>query len=177
MTTSLPAVIQLSQRADMTLRSQPQARTPFARFVHALLLLAWLFSSQGVAPAMVLAAAAMDGDHAVSVGASEKGDLTVVLAHADSVVREHDPLCALIVAFAETSSEAAADHVLSFKTVEDASRRVLEDVAIVDLAVPLSPPQMVLPVMAAPVLLKQGTQAPIWSPGLELKAGKTVMLC
>jgi hypothetical protein len=161
----------------MTHRSQPQARTPFARLVHTLLLLAWLLSSQGIAPAMVLAAATMDGDHAVQVGASEKGDLTVVLAHADSVVREHDPLCALIVAFAETSSEADADHVLSFKTVEDASRRVFDDVTNVDLSVPMAPLQINLPAKTPPVLLKQGTLAPAWSPGLELKAGKTVMLC
>jgi len=161
----------------MTHRSQPQARTPFARIVHALLLLAWLLSSQGIAPAMVLAVATMDGDHAVKVGASPQGDVTVVLAHADSAIREHDPLCALIVAFAETSSEADADHVLSFKAVEDASRRVLEDLTIIDLSVPLVPLPINLPVMAPPVLLKQGTLAPAWSPGLELKAGKTVMLC
>jgi hypothetical protein len=161
----------------MTHRNQPQAHTPFARLVHALLLLAWLFSSQGIAPAMVLAAAMMDGDHAVKVGASKKGDLTVVLAHADSVVRGHDPLCALIVAFAETSSEAGADHVLSFKTVEDASRRVLDDVTIIDLSVPLVPLPINLPVKAPLALLKQGILAPAWSPGLELKAGKTVMLC
>lgn len=161
----------------MSLRSQSHARTPFARLVHALLLIAWLLSSQGIAPALVLAAATMDGDHAVKVGASKAGDLTVVLAHGSAPAREHDPLCALIVAFAETSSEKDADHVLSFKTVEDASRRVLEDVMAVDLAAPVVPLRIKLPVTHPPGMLAHRTPAPVWSPALDLKAGKTIMLC
>ena len=97
----------------MTYRSQPHARTPFTRIVHALLLLAWLLSSQGIAPAFVLATAKMDGDHAVKVGAASNGDLTVVLAHDAAPAKEHDPLCALIVAFAANTSEEHPDHVLS----------------------------------------------------------------
>lgn len=161
----------------MTLRSQPHARTPFARFVHALLLLAWLLSSQGVAPGFVLAAATMDGDHAVKVGTASNGDLTVVLAHEAAPKEEHDALCALIVAFAANTSEEHPDHVLSFKAVEDASRRVLEDAPPVDLSAPVVLLDILWLVMNPPVLLKQRTMAPAWSPGLELKAAKTVMLC
>lgn len=161
----------------MPLRNQPHARTPFARIVHALLLLAWLLSSHGIAPAFVLVAATMDGDHTVKVGTASNGDLTVVLAHGAAPTREHDPLCALIVAFAEDSSGEHADHVLSFKAVEDASRRVLEDVAQVDLAMREVALQLKTPTMNLLVPATQRTQAPAWSPGLDLKAAKTILLC
>lgn len=161
----------------MNLRSQPQARTPFARIVHALLLLAWTLSSHGIAPAFVLAAASMEGDHAVKVGAASNGDLTVVLSHDSVPAREHNPLCALIVAFADTSPEEHADHVLSFKTVEDASRRVGEGVMTFDLAVPVALLKIKLHVLNPPVMFTHRTPVPAWSPGLELKAAKTILLC
>ena len=125
----------------------------------------------------MLAAATMDGDHAVKVGAASNGDLTVVLAHEAAPAGEHDALCALIVAFAENSSEEHADHVLSFKAVEDASRRVLEDAPPLDLSAAFVSLEIKLPAMNPPVLLKQRTPAPAWSPGLELKAAKTILLC
>lgn len=161
----------------MTHRRQPHARTPFARLVHALLLLAWLLSSQGIAPAFVLAAVTMDGDHAVKVGASSNGDLTVVLAHDTAPAKAHDPLCALIVAFAAQSSDEHPDHVLSFKTVEDASRRVLEDAPSIDLATPVVSFEISLPVMNPPAPAIQRTPAPVWSPGLDVKTAKTILLC
>lgn len=161
----------------MTYRSQPHARTPFARLVHALLLLAWLLSSQGIAPAFVLAAATMDGDHAVKVGAASNGDLTVVLAHDAAPKEEHDALCALIVAFAANTSEEHPDHVLSFKAVEDASRRVLEDTPPADLSAPVVLLDIPWLVMNPPVPVIQRTLAPAWSPGLELQAAKTILLC
>lgn len=161
----------------MTHCYQPQARTPFTRFVHALLLLAWLLSSQGIAPALVLAAASMDGDHAVKVGATEKGHVTVVLAHDGGTSKEHDTLCAFIVSFAETSPEDHADHVLSFKAVEDASRRVLEDVAHVDLVVPVVSLKIKRHALNPPVADTRRTPAPAWSPGLQVKAAKTILLC
>ena len=111
----------------MTYRSQPHARTPFARLVHALLLLAWLLSSQGIAPAFVLAAATMDGDHAVKVGAASNGDLTVVLAHDAAPKEEHDALCALIVAFAANTSEEHPDHVLSDFACPDLPRLLIAE--------------------------------------------------
>jgi len=161
----------------MTHRIQPHARTPFARIVHALLLFAWLLSSQGIAPAFVLAAATMDGDHAVKVGAASNGDLTVVLAHDAAPEQEHDALCALIVAFAANTSEEHPDHVLSFKAVEDASRRVLEDAPPVDLSTPVVLLDIPRLVMSPPVPAIQRTPAPAWSPGLEVKAAKTILLC
>lgn len=161
----------------MSSRSQPNARTPFARLVHALLLLAWLLSSQGIAPAFVLAAATMDGDHAVKVGAAANGDLTVVLAHDAAPAKEHDALCALIVAFAADSSEEHPDHVLSFKAVEDASHRVLEDAPPVDRSTPFVSLDIPFLVINPPLSATQRKPAPAWSPGLELKAAKTVMLC
>lgn len=161
----------------MTFCSQPQARTPFARIVHALLLLAWLVSSHGVAPAFVLAAANIDGDHKVKVGAASNGDLTVVLAHGAAPVREHAPLCALIVAFADTSSQEHADHILSFKSVEDASRRVIEDIIQDELVDPLLLQSFKMQPVYRPAPAMQRTVAPAWSPGLDLKAAKTILLC
>jgi len=142
-----------------------------------MLIFAWLFSSQGIAPALVLAAATVDGDHAVKVGASEKGDLTVVLAHEGAPAAEHDALCALIVAFAHTSLGLHADHVLSFKTVEDASRRVLEDVAPASLPAPEAVLQIERVVKIPPRRAAHPFIVRPWSPGLDMKGGCTVLLC
>lgn len=95
------------------------------RTVHWLLLLGWLFSSQGIAPALCLAAAVIDGDHAVKVGASDAG-MTVVLSHDGKTEEElaahrHDLLCSLLVSLASDSG-SGSDHVLAFRAVDDASR-------------------------------------------------------
>ncbi len=98
---------------------------PFYRFVHLLLLIGWLFSSQGVVPAICLAAAVLDGDHSVKVGARISG-MTVVLSHegkspSELAAHQHDLLCKFLVSLAEQSSREQ-DHILSFKAVDDASR-------------------------------------------------------
>ena len=53
--------------------------------------------------------------------------LTVVLSHAGKsaaglTMHEHDARCRVLVAFAEAPASNAADHVLAFKQVDDASR-------------------------------------------------------
>ena len=151
-----------------------------------LLLLGWLFSSHGVAPALCMAAALMDGDHAVKVGLSKEGALTVVLSHvgkspAELTQHEHDAICKVLVAFAVTPESAAADHVLAFKPVDDASRiqRLLPSTqSIVKMTVPGLFLAIERRSQASAAYCAAGcVQGRVWSQGLALKAGRTVMRC
>lgn len=151
-----------------------------------LLLLGWLFSSHGVAPALCLAAALMDGDHAVKVGLSKEGALTVVLSHAgkspaELTHHEHNTLCRVLVAFAVTPESAGSDHILAFKPVDDASRiqrLLLRTPGIVKMTVPA----LILAcdrtqASAADCAAAGRVQRRAWSHGLALKSGRTVMRC
>lgn len=100
---------------------------PLNRLVNLLLLLGWLLSSHGVAPAICMAAALLDGDHEVKVGVSNNGAMAVVLTHegksaAELISHQHDALCRMLMAFAKTPASNAGDHVLAFKPVDDAAR-------------------------------------------------------
>lgn len=161
-----------------------QATAPLTQAVHVLLLLGWLLSSHGLAPAVSLVAAWMDGRHAVKVGASSEGAVTVVLSHELPVnsaeAHEHEALDLLIAVFAPASTMDKADHVLSFKEVEDAARmlrRLSLDQEALSVVAPLAWTWLEMPSLAAPAQVVRHTQAPAWSPGLELKAGMTIMLC
>jgi len=158
---------------------------PLVRLVHLLLLFGWLLSSHGIAPAICMAAALIDGDHAVKVGVSNEGSLTVVLSHAgkspaELTHHEHDALCRVLVAFAEAPSSGAADHVLAFKPVDDASRthRLLPSVQSVVKAVQ---PSLILTCNRTRKSGSEGAcrqmQISPWSRGLALKSGRTVMRC
>jgi hypothetical protein len=159
--------------------------TPLTRLVHVLLLLGWLFSSHGVAPAICMAAALMDGDHAVKVGLSKEGALTVVLSHAgkspaELTQHEHDALCRVLVAFAVTPESAASDHVLAFKPVDDASRtqRLLPSAQrIVKMTVPALFLAFERPKASAADCAAGCVQGRARSHGLALKSGRTVMRC
>ncbi len=158
---------------------------PLVRLVNLLLLLGWLFSSHGIAPAVCMVAALIDGDHAVKVGVSNEGALTVVLSHAgkstaELTAHEHDALCRVLVAFAEAPQSGAADHVLAFKHVDDASRtqRLLTSTQnIVKAAAPL----LLLAFSTTKTFSADGAgrqlQRSAWSHGLALKSGRTVMRC
>lgn len=161
----------------MSPRRHSRSSTLFTRLVHGLLLLAWLVSSQGLAPAAVLATAVMDGAHIVSVGVSAEGNHTVILAHGDRAAHQHAPLCAFIISFAETAPENGADHVFSFRTVEDAARRIWQVAALIRLTAPSVLVKVTPPVRSTQVLIAHRHPAPAWSPGLELKAAKTILLC
>ena len=159
--------------------------TPLTKVVHLLLLLGWLLSSHGVAPAICMAAALLDGDHAVKVGLANDGALKVVLSHAGKSLaelsaHEHDALCRVLVAFAEAPASDAADHVLAFKTVSDASRTQR----------PLASAQSIVKAAASSLTLAFNSMKPYltehagrplqrrpWSQGLALKSGRTVMRC
>lgn len=158
---------------------------PLVRLVHLLLLIGWMLSSHGIAPAVCMAAAMVDGDHAVKVGVSNKGALTVVLSHAgksaaELTVHEHDALCRVLVAFAEAPASNAADHVLAFKQVDDASRAqrlmtstqgIAKAAVIAHVLVPCRITKQA--VVSAVGRLPQRS----WSQGLALKSGRTVMRC
>lgn len=158
---------------------------PFARLVHLLLLLGWLLSSHGIAPAVCMVAALIDGDHAVKVGRANDGALTVVLSHAGKSTaelnaHEHDALCRVLVAFAAAPSSGAADHVLAFKPVDDASRTqrlVTSPQGIVKAAAPLQ----ILAFNLTKLCFAEGVARFVprntWSQGLALKSGRTVMRC
>lgn len=167
------------------MKSHRHDSKPLVRLVHFLLLIGWMLSSHGIAPAVCMAAAMIDGDHAVKVGVSNKGALTVVLSHAgksaaELTVHEHDALCRVLVAFAEAPASNAADHVLAFKQVDDASRaqRLMTStqgiakaavVAHVVVHTSITKPAVIAVVGRLP----QSS----WSQGLALKSGRTVMRC
>ena len=159
--------------------------TPSSRLVHLLLLLGWLLSSHGIAPAICMAAALIDGDHAVKVGVSNEGALTVVLSHAGKSPAEltrhqHDVLCRVLVAFAETPESGASDHILAFKPVNDASstQRLLPSMPGVHKTAATS---LVLACFLPKPSFADGTagrvQRSSWSHGLALNSGRTVMRC
>lgn len=157
---------------------------PLSRLVHLLLLLGWLLSSHGIAPAVCLAAALIDGDHAVKVGVSNEGSLTVVLSHAGKSTdelthHEHDALCRVLVAFALAPESAASDHVLAFKHVDDPSRT--QQQSAVQSVAKTAVPWLVLdcnrtrPSLADAVAGRLSRSS--WSHGVALKSGRTVMRC
>jgi len=152
--------------------------------VNVLLLLGWLLSSHGVAPALCLAAALVDGDHVVKVGASMEGEMTVVLSHdVDSQVvsyNDHDLLCSILMVFAQKPPFGTPDHILAFESVDDAPRAVRDANSVHSVAKIVTPPVFTLQTQVlAPVLAGVGARAPapVWSPGLALRSGRTIMLC
>ncbi|WP_395749750.1 hypothetical protein [Prosthecobacter sp.] len=161
---------------------------PLARLVHLLLLIGMLFSSQGVAPAICMVAALIDGDHLVKVGVSHEGAMTVVLSHAgksaaELTSHEHDALCRVLMTFAEAPASGASDHVLAFKRVEDvarAQRLISSAQGVAKQAVPL----LVLdlqkfhaPAADSADSADRHFRRHVWTPGLALKACRTVMRC
>ena len=159
--------------------------TPASRLVHLLLLLGWLLSSHGIAPAVCMVAALIDGDHAVKVGVSNEGAMTVVLSHAgkspaELTHHEHDVLCRVLVAFAEAPAPGAADHVLAFKPVDEASRsqRLLPSApSIVKAAVPALTLAFRYTKPSSAYGVGRELRRCSWSYGAALKSGRTVMRC
>jgi hypothetical protein len=158
---------------------------PLTRLVHLLLLVGWLLSSHGIAPTICMVAAVIDGEHAVKVGVSHEGALTVVLSHAgksaaELTAHEHDALCRMLVAFAEAPAPGVSDHVLAFKPVDDASgtQRLLSSMQSVGKTTP--PPLLLVfsRIKTSPADDVGGrVQRRSWSHGLALKSGRTVMRC
>lgn len=167
----------------MSIHRRRTDRPPFSRLVHLLLLVAWLLSSQGVVPALCLLAAVADGDHDVRVRSSRSGDVSVVLSHdggSDATPHQHDPLCALVVIFAQKPAAGEVDHVLAFKSVEDSSRTLRRSSVDTELpalaAVHLPDVTCWLPSKTGGQPFKR-IQAPAWSPGLQIKTSRTILRC
>lgn len=158
--------------------------TPLSRLVHLLLLIGWLLSSQGVVPALCLVAAVVDGEHAVTVRASKSGDVSVVLSHEGqenaATPHHHDPLCALVVAFAQKPVAGEPDHVLAFKSVEDASRtlrRAAMELKLPALMVTVSSGTLAQPATKTHASVIRRVWAPAWSPGIEIKTRRMILRC
>lgn len=159
---------------------------PLNRLVNLLLLLGWLLSSHGVAPAVCMAAALLDGDHEVKVGVASNGALAVVLSHegksaAELMSHQHDALCRMLMAFAKTPESKAGDHVLAFKPVDDAARAQRLAAAGSCEAKTQAPAVVVQVFYAAKPVSQEGrvwqARCSTWSQGQALKAGRVVMRC
>lgn len=164
----------------MNSRHHRKRLTARAWLAHVLLLLCWTFSSHGMVPALCMAVAVYDGEHAVKVRSTQDGELTVVLCHETAgQPHQHDVLCDLVTAFAVPSLVGDPDHVLCFKSVHDASR--LERGVALNLAASCAPMLSSSAAVAWPPVpfseCRRLLEIPAWSPGLALKAGRMIMLC
>ena len=170
----------------MNSRQSFRELTPLIRAVHVFLLLGWLLSSHGIAPAICMMAASLDGDHDVTVGAAADGGIRVVLSHqkpgsdAGLVPHQHDALCQLLMVFALSPRLGEIDHVLAFQSVNDASRaarrQVLHEQAVPIVAAPVFVVLHQIP-FSKGVCVKTQTRPHAWFPGLAMKTGRTIMLC
>jgi hypothetical protein len=101
------------------MNSQPTTHslTPFSRLVHGVLLVVWLLSYQGVAPALMLK---LEGDHTVKACSSQNGEMQVVLGHAETAASPNAHAQPSKNEIAGAASEAGKqDHVFFFKSVEE----------------------------------------------------------
>ena len=165
----------------MSLTRHFDERHPLTRVVHLFLLLGWLLSSHGLAPAFCLDAAKYDGSHRVKVCASSSGELTVVLSHEDMLAQHkaHDLLCDFLMVFAAPKTANGSDHILAFKTVDVVSRSLHGMLVYQRTDYPSQSCLQAFPWVTGKRELVSiwRINAPAWSPGLALKAGKTIMLC
>lgn len=167
----------------MFARSTRHATSPFIRVVNALLLLSWVLSSNGIAPAFTLFAATLDRCHQVKVDHSSSGEVRVVLAHEGTTkdrAHVHSSLTDLMMVFARQTSAQQPDHILAFQSVLDEGCPSDRDVVPSVVSPPDVPVRYVL-VQAPSVMRREHIvhllHAPAWSPGVELKAAKTLMRC
>lgn len=152
--------------------------------VNVLLLLGWLLSSNGLAPALTLLAASLDRCHQVKVGNSSEGEVRVVLSHegtdASQGVHVHSRLTTLMMVFAQAAASQKSDHILAFQSIKDLGRPTERDMLSVATSIPAAAVQYVLVKLpAAPrrERIVRSEQALVWSPGVQLKAGKTLLQC
>lgn len=168
----------------MTARRTEHTSSPLTRMVNVWLLLGWLLSSNGLAPALTLLAASLDRCHQVKVGSSSEGQVRVVLSHegmdGSQAVHVHSRLTTLMIVFAQAATSQQSDHILAFQSIEDLGRPTERDMLSVATSIPAAAVQYVLVKWPAPprrerMLLRE--QAPVGSPGVQLKAGKTLLQC
>lgn len=167
----------------MSARAPRHTTSPFIRVVNALLLLGWVLSSNGIAPAFTLFAATLDACHQVKVDKSSSGEVRVVLGHEKTSadrVHVHSGLTTLMMVFARQTTAQQPDHILAFQSVLDEGCPSDRDVVPSVVSPPDVPVRYVL-VQAPSVMRREHIvhilHAPAWSPGVELKAAKTLMRC
>lgn len=152
--------------------------------VNVFLLLGWLLSSNGLVPALTLLAANLDRCHHVKVGTSSEGKVRVVLSHegmdASQEVHVHSRLTTLMIVFAQTATSQKSDHILAFQSIEDLGRPTQRDMLSAATSIPAATVQyrqVKLPAAPRREPMVRSQQAPVWSPGVQLKAGKTLLQC
>ncbi len=168
----------------MTLHPGNSLPSSFSRLVHLVLLLGWLLSTNGIAPACVLAAAIVDGNHGVKVGAQTNGEIVVLLSHpqphASDLTHVHGALCQWIIVLAKANASDTDDHVISFEQIDSASgslRRPLSKIRYWSVVEQTGHLLFQLEEWSVTPVTSWPEKTLPWSPGLELKAGKTIMLC
>ena len=153
--------------------------------VNVLLLLGWLLSSNGLAPALTLLAANLDRCHHVKVGSTSEGEMRVVLSHEAQKASQggahvHSRLTTLMLVFAQTATSQKSDHILAFQSIEDLGRPTERDMLSAATSIPAATVQyrlVKLPAAPRREPMVRSHQAPMWSPGVQLKAGKTLLQC
>lgn len=168
----------------MTAPRNGHTSSPLTRMVNVLLLLGWLLSSNGLAPALTLLAASLDRCHHVKVGNSSEGEVRVVLTHEgvdpSQGVHVHSRLTTLMIVFAQAPTSQKSDHILAFQSIADLGRPTERDVLSVATTIPAGALQYVLakrPALPRRERIVPHEQVHIWSPGVQLKAGKTLLQC
>ncbi len=163
-----------------SMNSQPTTHsiTPFSRLVHGVLLVVWLLSYQGIAPALMLK---LEGDHTVKACSSQNGEMQVVLGHAESEASPNSQAQPSKDALAGAVSEAGKqDHVFFFKSVEEAdsqTHRLQSDLFCPAATVCAVAWTFEQPVWTSKTHLVQHRPVPAWSPGQWIKNGMIVMRC
>ncbi|MCF7785849.1 MAG: hypothetical protein K9N47_06985 [Prosthecobacter sp.] len=168
----------------MTARRNEHTSSPLTRVVNVALLLGWLLSSNGLAPAFTLLAAQLDRCHQVKVSNSSAGEVRVVLSHegnaASQRVHVHSGLTTLMMLFAQAAVSQKADHVLAFQSIDNQGRPTKRDVLSMATSIPAAAVHYLLvklPAVTRRERMVRREHAPLWSPGVQLKAGKTLLQC
>ena len=162
------------------MNSQPTTHslTPFSRLVHGVLLVVWLLSYQGVAPALMLK---LEGDHTVKACSSQNGEMQVVLGHAETAASPNAHAQPSKNEIAGAVSEAGKqDHVFFFKSVEEAAsqtRRLQSHLCCPIATVCAVAWTFQQPVWTSKTHFVQHRLVPAWSPGQWIKNGMIVMRC
>jgi len=85
-----------------------------------------------------------------------------------------------MLVFAQTATSQKSAHILAFQSIADLGRPTQRDILSVATSIPPAPVNALLVKLPAPPRRERSVpreQAPVWSPGVQLKAGKTLLQC
>jgi hypothetical protein len=157
----------------------PHTLLPSPRRARLWLLLVWLLSSHGLGPVLMAAAAQATGEHMLKLCSSRHGEMQVVLGHQ----RSASPFASGKEEVRPAATPAQPDHVIQFRSVEDASAQPRRTTTARQAAQPIilspafAPVLRRLPDTFAPDLGIQIQRAPAFSAGPHVRASRTVNLC